>query len=98
MPHVGFAPDALRDSQRLYESLRPNNPVAAQQVAAVITKAVRRLRQHPQMEKPVGDMEPDHRELLIGFGNSDYVALYRLNDGLVTVLALCHQTESGMKN
>ena len=38
-------------------------------------------------------MEPTYRELLIDFGDSGYIALYRYEGNLVTVLALRHQKE-----
>ena len=40
-------------------------------------------------------MDVEYRELLIHFGDSGYVALYRYAADLVTVLALRHQKEAG---
>lgn len=40
-------------------------------------------------------MEATFRELLIGFGDSGYVALYRHEGDIITVLALRHQKEAG---
>ncbi|MDP3841416.1 MAG: type II toxin-antitoxin system RelE/ParE family toxin [Oxalobacteraceae bacterium] len=95
MPRVIFAPGALRDLERLREFLRPKNPTAAKRAAAVITKVVQALGQHPQIGRPVEDMEAEYRELLIEFGDSGYIALYRYESDLVTVLALRHQKEVG---
>ena len=97
MPQVKFAPAALRDLEKLREFLRPKNPAAAKR-AAVITKAVKVLGQHPQIGRPVeetdvNDPEYKYRELPIGFGDSSYVVLYRHDGELVTVLALRHQKE-----
>ncbi|QHD70516.1 type II toxin-antitoxin system RelE/ParE family toxin [Sphingobium yanoikuyae] len=38
---------------------------------------------------------PEYREKLIAFGNSGYVALYRLDGDVVAILAVRHQKESG---
>lgn len=95
MPRVKFAPSALRDLMRLREFLRPKNPAAAKRAAVAITKAVQVLGQYPQVGRPADDMEPEYRELLIDFGDSGYVALYRYEGDLVTVLALRHQKDVG---
>lgn len=93
MPQVRFAPSALRDLKKLREFLRPKNPAAARRAAITITKAVQVLGQHPQIGRPAEEMEPAYRELLIDFGDSGYIALYRYEGNLVTVLALRHQKE-----
>ena len=99
MPQVKFTPAALRDLEQLREFLRPKNPAAAKRAAAVVTKAVKVLGQHPQIGRPVEETDLDvpegltYRELPIGFGDSGYVVLYRHNGELVTVLALRHQKE-----
>lgn len=40
---------------------------------------------------------PEYRELLIDFGDSGYIALYRHVGDQVTVLALRHQREAGYR-
>ncbi|PWB55188.1 MAG: plasmid stabilization protein [Nitrosomonadales bacterium] len=95
MPQIRFTHAALRDLARLREFLRPKNPAAAKRAAVAITNAVRKLGQHPQIGRPAEGMEPDCRELLIDFGESGYVALYRYETNLITVLALRHQKETG---
>jgi len=40
-------------------------------------------------------MEANYRELLIDFSDSGYIALYRHDDEVVTVLAIRHQKELG---
>lgn len=95
MPQVKFAPDALGDLERLREFLRSRNPAAAKRAAVAITKAIQLLAQHPQVGRPAEEMDIEYRELLIDFGDSGYVALYRYEGGLVTVLSLRHQKEAG---
>ncbi len=93
MPPVRFAPAALEDLVRLREFLRPKNPAAAKRAAVVIVKSIRLLEQHPQVGKPAGEMDIEYRELPIDFGDSGYVALYRYDENLVTILSLRHQKE-----
>lgn len=96
MPQVTFAPSALKDLKRLRKFLRTKSPAAAKRAATAITKAVQMLERHPQGGRLADEMEPDYRELLIDFGDSGYVALYRYDGGeIVTVLALRHQKETG---
>lgn len=93
MPHVKLAPAALRDLERLQAFLRSKNPAAAKRAAAAIIKALKTLTHQPQIGRLVENTE--WRELLVSFGKSGYVALYRHDDDTVTVLALRHQKEAG---
>jgi plasmid stabilization system protein ParE len=92
MPQVSFTAAAVQDLQRLREFLRQTNPDAG----LAIRKTVQALGLRPQMGRPADDMAPEFRELLIDFGDSGYVALYRLDvTNIVTVLAIRHQKEAG---
>jgi plasmid stabilization system protein ParE len=95
MPRVKFSSAALDDLERLREFLRPRNSAAAKRAAVVIIKAVQLLGQQPQIGRPAEEMDIEYRELLIDFGDSGYVALYRYECDLVTVLSLRHQKEVG---
>jgi len=95
MPQVKFAPTALDDLGRLREFLRLKNPMAAKRAAVATTKAIQLLAQHPQIGRPTEEMDIEYRELLIDFGDSSYVALYRYEVDHVTVLSLRHQKEAG---
>ena len=96
MPQVRFAPAALRDLERLREFLRPKSSDTAKRAAVVIKKAMQALGQHPQIGRPADNLEPEYRELLIDFGDSGYIALYRYDGGdFVTVLTVRHQKEAG---
>lgn len=93
---VQFAPTALRDLERLRDFLRPKNPAAAKRAAVAIINAVKILERHPQIGRPAEGMDdPAFRELLIDFGESGYVARYRLAEDRVTVLVVRHQKEVG---
>ena len=95
MPQVKFALAALGDLERLREFLRPRNSAAAKRAAVAITKAIQLLGQHPQIGRPAEEMDIEYRELPIDFGDSGYIALYRYEGDLVTVLSLRHQKEVG---
>ncbi len=95
MPRVKYAPAAIRDLQRLREFLRPKNPAAAKRVGETIIKSVQILGIQPHIGRPVEDLPEEYREWVIEFGDSGYVARYRLDPDVVTILALRHQKEAG---
>ncbi len=97
MPQVKYAPSAVRDLQRLQDFLRPRNPAAAKRAAEAIMKSVQILGYQPQLGRPVADMSAEYRDWLIDFGDSGYVARYRVDASAVTILALRHQNEIGYK-
>lgn len=47
------------------------------------------------MGRLVEDLPEQYREWLIDFGDSGYVARYRIDDAAVTILAVRHQKEAG---
>lgn len=95
MPQVRYAPGAIRDLQRLREFLRLKNSAAAQRAGETIVKAVQILGHQPQVGRPVENMPDEYREWLIDFGDSGYVAKYRIDGDAVTILAVRHQKEAG---
>jgi len=85
---------ALENVERAIEFLRGKNPEVAVNAAAAIRSAVESLAIHPLVGRRV---EGDLRELVVSYGDTGYIALYRfvvLNDE-VRVLALRHQRELG---
>lgn len=95
MPQLIWTPKALRDVQRCYRFLAPKNPDAASRAIKSIREKMRMIETHPAIGRPVEKMAPEFRELLIPFGESGYVALYRLDGDLAVVLAVRHQNEAG---
>ena len=79
-------------SARAVENL--DNPAGAVAAAEAIESAVNTLAAHPLVGRRI---EGDLRELVISFGVTGYVALYRfvVQDDQVRVLALRHQREIG---
>lgn len=90
-----WSPAALLDVQRLYRFLAPKNLDAAKRAVKAIRQGVNVLAQQPGMGRPVEDMDDEFRDWIIDFGDSGYVARYRFNEHLVTVLAVRHQKEVG---
>ena len=95
MPQVRYAPSAVRDLERLREFLRNKNPAAARRAAEMILKAVQVLGLQHHIGRPIEEMPDDFREWVIDFGDSGYVARYRIDGDAVTVLAVRHQKEVG---
>lgn len=95
MSQVIFAPAAIRDLERLREFLRPKNPIAAERAAKAIIQGVQALGELPRIGRPIEDMPEEFRDWLIDFGDSGYVARYRIDGDTVVVLAIRHQKEAG---
>lgn len=76
--------------------LADKNPVAARRAAQAILEQFDLLQRHPAIGRPLDDI-PELRELLIPFGETGYVALYRYapEDDAVYILAVRHQKEAG---
>ena len=97
MPRLIWTPEALRDVQRCYRCLAPGNPLAAIRAVRAIREGMQILAAHPAVGRPVETMDPAFREWPIGFGDSGYVALYRLDENTAVVLAVRHQREAGYR-
>jgi plasmid stabilization system protein ParE len=88
-----FAPGALEDLERIQAFLGEHQPEQGADALEVILDAVSILERHPAIGRPV---DGTLRELVISFGATGYVALYRVRpSGTVEVLALRHQKEAG---
>jgi plasmid stabilization system protein ParE len=92
---VIWTPPALNDVQRLYRFLKPQSVNAARRAVAAIRAGVKVLADQPRAGRPVDDMDPEFREWIIDFGDSGYVALYRLDGETPAILAVRHQKEAG---
>ncbi|AKJ26918.1 plasmid stabilization protein [Caldimonas brevitalea] len=85
----------MRDLERLRTFLQSKAPDAAQRAGRAVAQALKVLGQQPHIGRPVEEMPIEYREWLIDFGDSGYVALYRIDGDLVTILAVRHQREVG---
>lgn len=92
MAAVVYSARALGHLERAFEFLAQTDPSAALNAAAFIQSAVSTLAAHPLIGRRI---EGEIRELVISFGKSGYVALYRFIPHLdvVRVLAIRHQRE-----
>lgn len=95
MTRVVYSSRALDDLARLFGFLAAHDPAVAAASASAIRSAVEMLAQHPYAGRRLEHAGRELRELVISFGRTGYVALYRYlpvrNE--VRVLALRHQRE-----
>lgn len=94
MATVVYSARALTHLERAFESLRPENPDATGAASAAIRSAVENLAAHPLVGRRV---HGDIRELVISYGQTGYIALYRyvVPRDEIRVLAIRHQREIG---
>ena len=77
--------------------MQPKSADAARRAGEVIVRSVKLLGSHPHVGRMVDDLPEDFREWVIDFGESGYVARYRVDGDIVTILAIRHQREAGFK-
>ena len=82
--------------ERCRRFLAPKSRVAAMRAGQAIERQFGVLEANLEIGRPFAP-QPDLRELVIAFGDSGYVALYRYEreDDAVYVLAFRHQREAG---
>jgi plasmid stabilization system protein ParE len=89
---VVYSRNALANLERAFSSLDALSPDAALATVNAIRSAIEMLEHHPLIGRIV---EGDLRELVISFGRSGYLALYRFVPARreVRILAIRHQRE-----
>lgn len=95
MPQLIWSPQALVDVQRLYRFLAPKNLDAARRAVNAVRQGVKVLILQPGVGRPIEDMDDEFRDWIIDFGDSGYVARYRVDSQYITILAVKHQKEVG---
>ncbi|MBA1264963.1 type II toxin-antitoxin system RelE/ParE family toxin [Stutzerimonas stutzeri] len=87
---------AGRGLERCRQFLAGKSPQVARRAGEAIGRHLTQLEQHPEIGRPLPDL-PELRELVIEFGDTGYVALYRYvpAETTVYVLAFRHQKEAG---
>ncbi len=92
MAAVVYSSHALDHLERAFDFLAQTEPSAALKAATAIQPAVSILAAHPLIGRR---LEGEIRELVISFGKSGYLALYRfiLHLDVVRVLSIRHQHE-----
>ena len=96
MPQVIVTERAAQGLERCRRFLVTRAPEAAGRAGQAIARQLLLLETAPDIGRPFPEI-PELRELVIAFGDSGYVALYRHEpaDDAVYVLAFRHQKEAG---
>ena|SRR5690625_445708 len=96
MPQVIVTETATQGLERCRQFLAEKAPEASQNASSAIAKQLESLEQNPDIGRPLPD-DKKLRELIIPYGNSGYVALYRYEPehSTVYILAFRHQKEAG---
>lgn len=89
---VIYSENALANLARAFEFLAERDRVAAAASASVIREAVDILASHPLIGREIGG---ELRELVISYGHTGYIALYRFVPARnqIRILAIRHQRE-----
>ena len=92
---VLLSAQADADFDRLYDFVLERGDLAdAERAIRTIEAGLVSLQEFPYACSKAGEGDdPFLRELLIGFGGSGYVVLYRIGEETVTVAAVRHQRE-----
>ncbi|MEO7206640.1 MAG: type II toxin-antitoxin system RelE/ParE family toxin [Steroidobacteraceae bacterium] len=96
MATVVYSSRALDHIERAFAFLRDKNLEAAQSAVVALQSAVDNLAAHPLVGRRT---EGELRELIISYGHSGYIALYRfvIASDEVRILAIRHQREVGFQ-
>jgi plasmid stabilization system protein ParE len=96
MAQVVYSARSLVQIERAFQFLRDKNPAAATDAVVAIQSAVENLAAHPLIGRRI---EGEVRELVISYGQTGYIALYRfvVPQNEVRILAIRHQRELGFQ-
>lgn len=96
MPRVIVTEGATKGLERCRRFLAAKAPDASRRAGQIIQQQFLLLETTPDIGRPFPET-PELRELVMAFGDSGYVALYRHEpaDDAVYVLAFRHQKEAG---
>ena len=92
MAQIVYSESALANLERVFEFLAEHEPQAALGAARSMVEAIETLSNHPLIGRTIAG---ELRELVISYGKTGYIALYRflpLQDQ-VRILAIRHQRE-----
>lgn len=92
MAQVVYSENALANLERAFQFLAEHDPRIGAAAARAIREAVDILAKHPLVGRRISG---ELRELVISYGNTGYVALYRFlpRQDVVRILAVRHQRE-----
>ena len=91
-----YSENAVGNIERALEFLAQHDPSVAAHAVEAIRDGIETLREHPFIGRRI---EGDMRDLVISFGRTGHVALYRYLPGQdwVRILAVRHQREIGYR-
>jgi plasmid stabilization system protein ParE len=94
MPSVKYSAQAIADLKRLHDFLATQDGDVARRAIFVIRDALNKIAFMPERFRPVeGKMY--HREAIVDFGNSGYIALFRhMPNGDIVIARIKHQREN----
>ena len=97
MPQAIVTTLAQRVLRRLQNFLKNKTRLAARKAGEVIVRAIQQLKTQPEMGRPVPFLSLKYQELVIGFGDSGYVMLYRHDreTDRIVIVSVRHQKEAG---
>jgi plasmid stabilization system protein ParE len=97
MPSIKYSARAIADLKRLHDFLATQDTDVARRAVSVIRVALEKIAVMPERFRPVeGKMY--HREAIIDFGSSGYIARFRhLPNGDITIARIKHQKEDDFK-
>ncbi|WP_114195243.1 type II toxin-antitoxin system RelE/ParE family toxin [Edaphovirga cremea] len=100
MSQVIVSRRARLDLQRLQDFLKKKNALAAKKAAEIMIRGIRQLESLPDIGRPVEHLPLEYQELVIEFGSSGYVMLYRHDEftDRVVILTVRHQKEAGYQS
>ena len=91
---IRYTQDALDDIGRLYDYLIAYDLDLAERAYVAMQQAIASLEIFPFSHRKAAADHPLIRELLVPFGSSGYVVLYRIeSDEVLTIAAVRHQRE-----
>jgi plasmid stabilization system protein ParE len=96
MAQIVYSARSLEHVERAFQFLRDKNPAAVLDAVTAIQSAVDNLAAHPLVGRRI---EGELRELVISYGQTGYIALYRfvVPQNEVRLLAIRHQRELGFQ-
>jgi plasmid stabilization system protein ParE len=93
---VVYSARSLAHIQHAFQFLLDKNPAVALDAVSAIQSAVENMKAHPLIGHRI---ESELRDLIISYGQTGYVALYRfvVSQDEVRILAIRHQRELGFR-
>jgi len=94
MPQIIYTEQSQRDLARFYAFLSKKDKSVALRAIQTIRAAIKETQKMPEGYRPVTDL-PHHREVIIDFGASGYIARFRYEKGGdIVIVRIKHQLEN----